>query len=144
MLLLTLAVLDARYLWLPDALTLPLAALGLTLGDWVLPGSFADRVIGAVAGAGAAVVLALGYRRLRGRDGLGGWAMPSCSARLAPGSAGQALPFVLLIASATALLWVLALRLRGQAIEAQMRVPLGTFLCMAVVPGWMIALSLGI
>lgn len=140
-LLLTLAVLDARHLWLPDALTLPLAALGLTLGDWVLPASFESRAIGAAAGAGLLFLLALGYRRLRGREGLG-----LGDAKLL-GAIGawlgwQALPFVLVIASVTALLWVLALRLRGEKIEAQMRVPLGTFLCIAVVPGWMIALSL--
>lgn len=142
-LLLTLAVLDARHMWLPDALTLPLAALGLTLGDWILPAPFMDRVIGAAAGAGLLLLLALGYKRLRGREGLG-----LGDAKLL-GAIGawlgwQALPFVLLIASITALLWVLALRLRGQAIDAQMRVPLGTFLCLAVVPGWRIALALGL
>jgi leader peptidase (prepilin peptidase)/N-methyltransferase len=140
-LLLTLAVLDARHLWLPDALTLPLAGLGLTLGDWVLPAPFPDRLIGAVAGAGLLALLALAYRHLRGRDGLG-----LGDAKLL-GAIGawlgwQALPFVLLIGSAAALLWLLIQRLRGKALDAQTRVPLGTFLCLAVVPAWAIALSL--
>ncbi len=141
-LLLTLAVLDARHFWLPDALTFPLIALGLTLGDWVLPAPFEDRLIGAVIGTGLLALLALLYKRLRGRDGLG-----LGDAKLL-GAIGawlgwQALPFVLLIASGTALLWVFALRLvTGKAIDAGMRIPLGTFLCLAVVPGWLVALAL--
>jgi leader peptidase (prepilin peptidase)/N-methyltransferase len=136
-LLLTLAVLDARHLWLPDALTLPLAALGLTLGDWVLPAPFPDRVIGAFAGAGGLALLALGYRRLRGRDGLGLGDAKLLGA-IGAWMGWQALPFVLLIASAAALLWVLGRSIRGMPVDAQTRVPLGTFLCLAVVPAWVI------
>jgi leader peptidase (prepilin peptidase)/N-methyltransferase len=141
-LLLTLAVMDARHFWLPDALTLPLAALGLTVGDWVLPASFPDRLLGAAGGAAFFLALAIAYRRLRGRDGLG-----LGDAKLL-GAIGawlgwQPLPFVLLIASVTALLWVALLRLRGHAMDAQTRVPLGTFLCLAVIPAWIISLSLG-
>ncbi|MBO9575223.1 MAG: prepilin peptidase [Sphingobium sp.] len=140
--LLTLAVLDARHLWLPDLLTLPLAALGLTLGDWVLPAQFMDRAIGAAAGAGFLFLLAAGFKRLRGKDGLG-----LGDAKLL-GAVGawlgwQALPFVLLLASVTALLWVGALQLTGRRFDNATRVPLGTFLCFAVVPAWIFALSLG-
>jgi len=136
-LLLTLAFLDARHLWLPDALTLPLATLGLTLGDWILPAPFLDRLIGALGGAVLLALLALAYKRLRGRDGLG-----LGDAKLL-GAIGawlgwQGLPFVLLIASAAALLWVLILRLTGRPVGAQTRIPFGTFLCLAVVPAWMI------
>jgi leader peptidase (prepilin peptidase) / N-methyltransferase len=140
-LLLTLAVLDARHLWLPDALTLPFAALGLTLGEWVLPAPFPDRVVGAAAGAVLLAMLAWAYKRLRGRDGLG-----LGDAKLL-GAIGawlgwQALPFVLLIASVTALIWALALRLRGRTIDAETRIPLGTFLCLAVVPAWILTSAL--
>lgn len=135
--LLTLAVMDARHFWLPDALTLPLAALGLTLGDWILPASFMDRALGAGLGAGALFLLALGYRRLRGREGLG-----LGDAKLLGAIGGwlgwQALPFVLLVASVTALLWVAALRLAGRELNATTRVPLGTFLCIAAVPAWLL------
>ncbi len=140
-LLLTLAVLDARHLWLPDALTLPLAALGLTLGDWVLPAAFADRVIGAVAGAGLLFLLALAYRGLRGREGLGLGDAKLLGA-IGAWTGWQALPFILLTASAAALLWALLLRARGEALDAQTRVPLGTFLCLAAMPGWMVAMAL--
>ncbi|MBO9670301.1 MAG: prepilin peptidase [Sphingobium sp.] len=134
-LLLTLAVLDARHMWLPDALTLPLAALGLTLGDWILPAPFLDRVIGAAAGAVLFALLAFAYRRLRGRDGLGLGDAKLLGA-IGAWMGWQALPFVLLIASAAALLWVLVLRASGKQVHALTRIPLGTFLCLSVVPAW--------
>lgn len=134
-LLLTLAVLDARHLWLPDALTLPLAALGLTLGDWFLPAPFSDRVIGAAAGAIFLALLAFAYRKLRGREGLGLGDAKLLGA-IGAWMGWQALPFVLLIASVTALLWALALRAAGKPIDAQTQIPLGTFLCIAAVPAW--------
>ncbi|KEQ55365.1 Type 4 prepilin-like proteins leader peptide-processing enzyme [Sphingobium chlorophenolicum] len=70
-LLLTLAVLDKRHFWLPDALTLPLAFLGLTIGLWTTNANMTDRIIGAVIGYLALLAVALAYRRFRGREGLG-------------------------------------------------------------------------
>lgn len=141
--LLALAALDARHFWLPDRLTLPLAALGLTLGDWILPAPFWDRVIGAAVGYIGLFVLAVSYRRLRGRDGLGlgdakllgaigawlGWAL---------------LPIVLLFASLGGLLWVLAQKLLGKSVASTTKVPLGTFLCAAVIPAALIGWSAGL
>jgi leader peptidase (prepilin peptidase)/N-methyltransferase len=133
--LLTLAVLDARHFWLPDALTLPLAAIGLTVGDWVLPAPFLDRAIGAGIGYAGLFLLAVSYRRLRGRDGLGLGDAKLLGA-IGAWMGWQALPIVLLTASAAGLLWVLFLYLRGRSVDATMRLPLGTFLCMAVIPTW--------
>jgi leader peptidase (prepilin peptidase)/N-methyltransferase len=133
--LLALAVLDARHFWLPDALTLPLAALGLTVGDWVLPAPFLDRAIGAALGYGGLFLLALGYRRLRGREGLGLGDAKLLGA-IGAWMGWQALPIVLLVASVAGLLWALFLHLRGGTMDAATRLPLGTFLCLAVVPAW--------
>src|SRR3546814_8244321 len=69
--LLTLALLDWRHFWLPDALTLPLAFLGLTIGLWSTDVALIDRIIGAVAGYGALLGISGGYRLFRGREGLG-------------------------------------------------------------------------
>lgn len=140
-LLLVLAVLDARHMWLPDALTLPLAALGLTLGDWMLPAPFWDRVIGAAAGATLFALLSFGYRRLRGREGLGLGDAKLLGA-IGAWMGWQGLPFVLLIASVAALIWVLVLRGAGKAVDAETRIPLGTFLCLAVVPTWILLTAL--
>ena len=133
-LLLTLAVLDWRHFWLPDALTLPLAFLGFTIGLWATDVALVDRAIGAAAGYGALLAIALGYRAVRGRDGLGLGDAKLLGA-LGAWMGWQALPFILLIASVTGLLVML---MTGRAKEAGARVPLGTFLALAAVPAWII------
>ena len=133
-LLLTLAVLDWRHFWLPDALTLPLAFLGFTIGLWATDVTLVDRAIGAAAGFGAPLAIALGYRAVRGRDGLGLGDAKLLGA-LGAWLGWQALPFILLIASVTGLLVMLV---TGRAKEAGARVPLGTFLALAAVPAWII------
>ena len=133
-LLLTLAVLDWRHFWLPDALTLPLAFLGFTIGLWATDVTLVDRAIGAAAGYGALLAIALGYRAVRGRDGLGLGDAKLLGA-LGAWMGWQALPFILLIASVTGLLVMLV---TGRAKEAGARVPLGTFLALAAVPAWII------
>ena len=135
--LLALAVLDWRHFWLPDALTLPLAFLGLTLAMWVTDVALADRVVGAVAGYGALLAVALGYRALRGREGLGLGDAKLLGA-LGAWLGWQTLPFLLLIASVTALLTMGVAAARGGEVTAGTKVPLGTFLCIAAVPAWVV------
>jgi leader peptidase (prepilin peptidase)/N-methyltransferase len=136
-LLLTLAILDWRHFWLPDALTFPLAFLGLTLGLWATDAGLADRAIGAIVGYVALLAVSLGYRALRGREGLGLGDAKLLGA-LGAWFGWQALPFILLIAAGTGLLLVLVSMLAGRTVEATTRVPLGTFLALAAVPAWMI------
>ena len=134
-LLLTLAVLDKRHFWLPDALTLPLAFLGFTIGLWTTDVAMVDRVIGAVAGYGALLAVTVGYRLLRGRDGLGLGDTKLLGA-LGAWFGWQALPFILLLAASLGLIAVLAAMALGRAVNGATRVPLGTFLALAAVPGW--------
>lgn len=136
-LLLTLAVLDWRHFWLPDALTMPLAFLGFTIGMWTTDVMLMDRVIGAAAGYGALLAISLGYRAWRGHEGLGLGDAKLLGA-LGAWMGWQALPFILLVASFAALLVVLLGRLRGAVISAESRVPLGTFLCLGALPGWLL------
>ncbi|WIW89403.1 A24 family peptidase [Sphingobium sp. V4] len=133
--LLTLAILDWRHFWLPDALTLPLAFMGLTLGLWASDVILADRIIGAAIGYGLLLAIALGYRALRGRDGLGLGDAKLLGA-LGAWFGWQALPFILLIASSVGLAVMLV---SGRARQATARVPLGTFLAGAALPGWLVA-----
>lgn len=136
--LLTLAVLDWRHFWLPDALTLPLAFLGLTLGMWATDVVLIDRIIGAAVGYGALLAIALGYRALRGRDGLGLGDAKLLGA-LGAWFGWQALPFILLIAAVAGLLVMLV---TGRVRDRMARVPLGTFLALAAVPGWIAVLRI--
>nr|WP_188065555.1 A24 family peptidase [Sphingobium sp. KCTC 72723] len=131
--LLTLAVLDWRHFWLPDALTLPLAFLGLTLGMWATDVVLIDRIVGAAVGYGALLAIAIGYRALRGRDGLGLGDAKLLGA-LGAWCGWQALPFILLIAAVAGLIVMLV---TGRVRDRMARVPLGTFLALAAVPGWM-------
>ncbi|MEJ7926646.1 A24 family peptidase [Sphingobium sp. AN641] len=140
-LLLTLAILDWRHFWLPDLLTLPLAFLGFTIGLWTTPVSVLDRGIGALAGYLALLGVSLGYRRLRGREGLGLGDAKLLGA-LGAWFGWQALPFVLLIGAGLGLIAVLAATATGRRMVATTQVPLGTFLAIAAVPGWLAAARL--
>lgn len=142
--LLALAVLDARHFWLPDALTLPLAFLGLTLGIYVTGASVTDRWIGAAMGYGVLMAIAFGYRTLRGREGLGLGDAKLLGA-IGAWAGWQALPLVLLFASTGGLLWAAMLALGGRDVGHKTRLPLGTFLCLAVGPALLLQgmLSLG-
>lgn len=139
--LLALAILDARHFWLPDALTLPLVFAGLTVGELATGVVLRDRIIGAAVGYGALLLIAVGYRRLRGRDGLGLGDAKLLGA-LGAWFGWHALPFQLLVASFTGLLFVLATARRGEGMSASRRVPLGVFLCLAAIPGWLLAMRL--
>lgn len=142
-LLITLAVLDFRCFWLPDALTFPLAFLGFTLAMWVNGIALADRVIGAIAGYGALTLVRLGYSGLRKREGMGG-GDPKLFGALGAWLGWQALPLVLLVASAMALGLAGWDALKGRSVTRVTRMPLGTFMAMAAVPAWVAANGLGI
>lgn len=140
--LMTLAVLDYRHFWLPDALTMPLAFLGFTLAIWVNGVALSDRLIGAAAGYGALTLVRLGYRRLRGREGMGG-GDPKLLGALGAWMGWQTLPLILLIASGTALMLAAWDMMKGRPVSRVTQVPLGTFMAFAAIPGWMLATALG-
>jgi leader peptidase (prepilin peptidase)/N-methyltransferase len=137
-LLLTLALLDWRHFWLPDALTLPLAFFGFTIGLWATDVILIDRIIGAAIGYLALLAIALSYRALRGRDGLGLGDAKLLGA-LGAWFGWQVLPFILLIASLMAIVVMVA---TGRATERTARIPLGTFLAVAALPAWIIVQQL--
>jgi leader peptidase (prepilin peptidase)/N-methyltransferase len=142
-LLLTLAILDWRHFWLPDALTLPLAFLGFTLGQWSFDAGLADRAIGALVGYAALLAVSIGYRALRGREGLGLGDAKLLGA-LGAWFGWQMLPFILLAGASLGLLLILVSRLAGRTVTSATHVPLGTFLALAALPGvWIGALLLG-
>lgn len=71
-LLLALGAIDLAAFWLPDVLTGALAVAALGGGLAGFAPSLPDRLIGGAAGFGALWLVAAGYRRARGRIGLGG------------------------------------------------------------------------
>jgi leader peptidase (prepilin peptidase) / N-methyltransferase len=135
--LLLTAALDAEHEWLPDALTLPLVPLGL-LARWAgLGPPLLDRVIGAAVGWLVLAGMALAYRQLRGREGLGG-GDPKLLAGIGAWLGWQCLPFVLLGAGLLGLLALLLMRLRGAPVGASTRLPLGALMALAAWPIWLI------
>jgi leader peptidase (prepilin peptidase) / N-methyltransferase len=130
-LLLALAAIDLRAFWLPNGLTGPLAAIGLLAGLGTLP----DRLIGGAAGFAALWLVAVGYRRLRGRHGLGG-GDPKLFGAIGCWLGWPALPQVLLAACILGLAIVLALRLAGTRMAGTDRMPFGALLAPAAFVIW--------
>ena len=135
--LLILAALDAEHQWLPDALTLPLIALGLATAWAGFGPPLLDRAIGAAAGWAVLALLALGYRKLRGREGMGG-GDPKLLAAIGAWVGVLQLPFVLLGAGLAGLVALLFMAMRGQRIDGATRLPLGALMALAAWPIWLI------
>jgi leader peptidase (prepilin peptidase)/N-methyltransferase len=138
--LLAIGWIDARHLWIPDRLSLALAAAGLLWAASGDDGRFGAHAIGVAAGLLAFSAVAVAYRRLRGRDGLGF----GDAKLLAAGGAWVAwpgLPGIVLIAAVTALAGALAGALLagrdGQRLRATTRLPFGPFLCLGIWLVWL-------
>lgn len=137
-LLLPLALLDARHMWLPDPLNALLAVVGLAFAGPLLGTALLDRWIGALAGGVILALVAWGWRRARGHDGMGG-GDPKLVAAIGAWLGWQTLPLLLLLASLSGIGWALVTRREGDRPLASRRVPFGVFLCaaaFAAVPLW--------
>jgi len=134
--LLTLAWIDVRCWLLPDSLTLPLIIAGLAAAAAFDPEGLTDRAFGAAAGYLGLRMVALIYRALRGRDGLGGG-----DAKLLAAAGAwvglRALPQVVLLAALAGLLAAACLRLSGIRLDAQSAIPFGPFLALAIWLLWL-------
>lgn len=134
--LLLLAILDIRHFWLPDRVTLPLILLGIGAAWLFGAPDLRDAAIGAAAGFLVLYLIALGYRALRGRGGLGGGDSKLLAA-IGAWLGWQMLPIVILLASATGLITVLSSAARGKAVAATDRLPFGAFLAVVAWPLWL-------
>jgi leader peptidase (prepilin peptidase)/N-methyltransferase len=139
-LLLTLALLDGRHWWLPDPITALLAAGGIATGLLGLGPPLLDRAIGGLAGFGALWSIATAYRRLRGREGMGG-GDPKLFGGIGLWLGWQLLPSVLLVASLLGLGVVLFRTLTGRAMARTDALPLGVLLAAAAYPAWLIMVA---
>lgn len=136
--LLLIALLDLEHHWLPDRLTLPLLPLGLAAAWAGFGPPLAERVAGAAIGWGVLAAIAFLYRRMRGREGLGD-GDPKLLGTLGAWVGAWHLPAVLLGAGLLGLAAVLAMRMRGEAVSATSRLPLGTLMVLAAWPLWLVA-----
>lgn len=138
-LLLPLAWLDVRHFWLPHPLTAALAAGGVIAGLAQIEPDWSSRLIGCGAGYATLALIALAYRALRGREGLGG-GDPLLFGAIGLWLGWERLPLVLMLASGVGLALALLWHWRGHRLTSAMRFPLGTLLAGAA---WPVALLTG-
>ena len=134
--LLALGWIDLRSWLLPDALTLPLIIAGLAAAFLFNPDQLTDRALGAALGYFSLMAIAALYRRLRGREGLGGGDTKLLAASGAWLGAA-ALPQVILLAALSALSAAGFLRLAGIRLGIHSALPFGPFLALATWILWL-------
>lgn len=139
-LLLALAALDIAEYWLPDRLTLTLALTGLAVGLAGVDPTLPDRLIGGGVGFAALWLVGFAYRRLRGREGLGG-GDPKLFGAIGLWLGWRMLPPVLLLAALTGLAFALAGMVRGKPAKLDDRMPFGALLAIAAYPAWLFLLG---
>ena len=126
--LLTIAVIDMKTLRIPDYLSLPLVAVGLTLAATGSKEILADALIGAGSGFLLLAVFGEIFFRLRNYEGLG---LGDAKLYAAAGAwlGWQGLPNVLLVASVGGLCWAMT-RSRTKQIAFGPWIALGFWLCL--------------
>ena len=134
-LLLALGALDLAAFWLPDRLTATLAAIGLATGLAGFAPDLEERLWGGIAGFGVLWLIGEGYRRFRGREGLGG-GDPKLLGAIGLWLGWRFLPAVLLIASLIGLGVVMGAALRERPMARDAALPFGVFLAAAAYPAW--------
>lgn len=140
---LAIAIIDWRFLIVPNELTALALALGLvdlSYRNWsFMPEPALEALIRCAAMAGVFLAFRLGYRRLRGREGMG-----LGDVKLA-GVAGAwldwtGLPIAVEIAALSALGFVVARQVVGrQPLDPLTKLPFGAFLAPAIWIAWLLA-----
>lgn len=122
------SAIDLKAYLLPDVLTYPAAGLGLVLGGFRPEIGPLAAVLGAAGGFGLFWLLAAGYRRLKGVDGLGGG---DVKLMLSIGGVvgWMGLPYAILVGSLAALL-ASPVYVLGPGRGRHMPIPFGPFLCL--------------
>jgi leader peptidase (prepilin peptidase)/N-methyltransferase len=144
LLMMAIAVTDARYFIIPDPLVLAALGLGLLQAVLVQPENFLAGVAGSIL-RGFVLALAFwslrkAYKWFRGREGIG-----LGDVKLAA-VAGVWLDWLALtcaveVAALTALVTIAILGLRGMAITGKTRIPFGCFFAPAIWVAWLVDLT---
>lgn len=126
---------DLRSWRIPDGLNAALGLLGLYWAGW--SGALLAGLAGALVGLAGALLIRLAYFRLRGRQGLGLGDVKFL------GAAGawvgwDGLPALLLIASVSGLVLVLAERAAGRDLGAASRVAFAPHLSLGLFAAWVV------
>lgn len=134
--LLGAALIDWQHTILPDVLVLPLIPAGIGLQVLLDGPAWADHVVGALLGFAAFAVVALLYRQLRGRDGLG-WGDAKLLAAAGAWVSWTGLPSVVLLAALFGLGGAAARRLAGHELVSTTEIPFGPALALGIWLVWL-------
>jgi leader peptidase (prepilin peptidase) / N-methyltransferase len=134
--LLTLAWIDAQVMILPDVLTIPLIVSGLILTGVTDLDALPDHVIAAGLGYLLLVGMAIAYRRLRGRDGVGAGDAKLLAAIGAFLGLGL-LPVVVFLAACLGLMAAGVAMMAGRRMTRTTALPFGPCLAMAAWLAWL-------
>lgn len=132
--LLTLSWIDFKTYRLPDIFTLPLIGIGF-LQSYIFSSGILESVIGAAAGYLSFVAVEIGFKYIRGKDGLGrGDAKLMAAAGAWCGWVN--LPYIVLIASGSGLIMLLIPSFRVHTDGG--RLPFGPFIAFGFYLVWMV------
>ncbi len=129
--MIVLLMIDLQHQILPNEITLPGIPAGLAASVFLAPG-WRDALAGALAGGGFLWLVAWGYERLRGREGLG-FGDVKMLAMIGAFLGWKLMLLTLVFASFTGSFVALLLMAAGRA-DWQSKLPLGTFLALAALP----------
>jgi leader peptidase (prepilin peptidase)/N-methyltransferase len=134
--LLAIAAIDYQHMILPDELTIPLIPAGLGIAYVLNPYDLGSHAIGVGVGFAAFLAVALFYRWLRGREGLG---LGDAKFLAASGAwvSLTGLPSVVFLGAVTALLVVLSEMVAGRRFSSFDPVPFGSYLCFGTWLVWL-------
>jgi leader peptidase (prepilin peptidase) / N-methyltransferase len=135
--LLALAALDAGHYWLPDRLTGLLAVSGLAFGAVGLGIDLPSRLIGGVVGFAGLFAISWLYRRVRGRDGMGG-GDPKMLGAIGCWMGWQSVPYILIGASMIGLAVALVMLIGAIKVDATTRLPFGALMAVTAFPFWLL------
>ena len=124
--LVTISVIDLHHQIIPDVISLPGIVVGVLAAVLLGHVAWLDSVFGMAAGGGVLYLVAAGYQRLTGREGMGGGDI-KLLAMIGAWLGWQSLPLVVLLSSLSgALIGIVALLLAGRGLRV--RIPFGPFL----------------
>jgi leader peptidase (prepilin peptidase)/N-methyltransferase len=129
--LVTITFIDLDHQIIPDVISLPGVMVGLLFSFLTPHVTFMNALLGAGLGAGILLAVALGYKMLTGREGMGGGDI-KLLAMIGAFLGWRSVPFTLFAASCVGSLVGVAAMVRRQA-DGQLALPFGPFLAFGAV-----------
>ncbi len=129
--LVTITFIDLDHQIIPDVISLPGVVVGLLFSLVTPYVTFANALIGAAVGAGILLAVALGYKALTGREGMGGGDI-KLLAMIGAFLGWRSVPFTLFAASCVGSIVGVATMVQRRA-DGQLALPFGPFLAFGAV-----------